>query len=144
LIEYGAGGQITKSAVDELVYKDADFRIYQMTGAVARRDFSTFAEICFDLLSKGYDENAAIASLLNYFKNLLTVLRAAMPDKELAAALKMSDYVYGKTRQQAQAIGEDRLIGYINALYSLAADLKSGRMTAGGALESALANVFFA
>lgn len=144
LIEYGAGGQITKKAVDELVYKDADFRIYQMTGAVARRDFSTFAEICYDLLSKGYDENAVIASLLNYFKNLLTVDSAALPDKELAAALKMSDYVYGKTKQQAQAVGSDRLISYINALYSLAADFKSGRMTVGGALESALANVFFA
>ena len=144
LIEYGAGAQITKSIVDELVYKDADFRIYQMTGAVARRDFSTFAEVCFDLLSKGYDENAVIASLLNYFKNLLTVHSAALPDKELAAMLKMSDYVFGKTKQQAQSIGSDRLITYINALYSLAADFKSGRMTVSGALESALANVFFA
>lgn len=144
LIEYGAGAQITKSIVDELVYKDADFRIYQMTGAVARHDFSTFAEICYDLLSKGYDENAVIASLLNYFKNLLTVDRAALPDKELATSLKMSDYVFGKTKQQAQSIGSDRLIAYINALYSLAADFKSGRMTVSGALESALANVFFA
>lgn len=144
LIEYGGVGQVTKTVVDELVYKDADFRVYQMTGAVARRDFSAFAEICFDLLSKGYDENAVIASLLNYFKNLLTVTEAAIPEKELAAALKMSDYVFGKTKQQAKAIGSDRLIAYINALYSLAADFKSGRMTVSGALESALANVFFA
>lgn len=144
LIEYGKGGQITGQIVDELVYKDADFRIYQMTGAVARRDFSTFAEICFDLLSKGYDENAVIASLLNYFKNLLTVAEADMSDKELAATLKMSDYVFGKTKQQARAIGSGKLIKYINALYSLAASFKSGQMTVDGALESALANVFFA
>lgn len=143
LIEYGAGGQVTKKTVDELVYKDADFRVYQMTGAVARRDFSTFTEICFDLLSKGYDENAVIASLLNYFKNLLTAAEAEQSDKELAASLKMSDYVFGKTKQQARAIGSDRLIAYINALYSLASDFKSGRMTVKGALESALANVFF-
>lgn len=144
LIEYGKDGQITKSTVDGLVYKDADYRVYQMTGAVARRDFSTFSEICFDLLSKGYDENAVIASLLNYFKNLLTVESAALPDKELAASLKMSDFVFGKTRQQARAIGGERLITYINALYSLAASFKSGKITVSGALESALANVFFA
>lgn len=144
LIEYGKGGQVTKQIVDELVYKDADFRVYQMTGAVARRDFSMFAEICFDLLSKGYDENAVIASLLNYFKNLLTVAEADMSEKELAAALKMSDYVFGKTKQQAQAIGSKRLTGYINSLYSLAAAFKSGQMTVDGALESALANIFFA
>lgn len=143
LAEYAGGGQVTKQTVDELVYKDADFRIYQMTGAVARRDFSTFAEICFDLLSKGYDENAVIASLLNYFKNLLTVEEAAMPEKELAAALKMSDYVFGKTKQQARALGSGRLTAYINALYSLAASFKSGKMTVDGALESALAEIFF-
>lgn len=144
LIEYGKGGQVTKQIVDELVYKDADFRVYQMTGAVARRDFSTFAEICFDLLSKGYDENAVIASLLNYFKNLLTVAEADMSERELAAALKMSDYVFGKTKQQAKALGSKRLTGYINSLYSLAAAFKSGQMTVDGALESALANIFFA
>lgn len=144
LIEYDKGGQVTKQIVDELVYKDADFRVYQMTGAVARRDFSMFAEICFDLLSKGYDENAVIASLLNYFKNLLTVAEADMSEKELAAALKMSDYVFGKTKQQAKALGSKRLTGYINSLYSLAAAFKSGQMTVDGALESALANIFFA
>lgn len=144
LIEYGKGGQVTKQIVDELVYKDADFRVYQMTGAVARRDFSMFAEICFDLLSKGYDENAVIASLLNYFKNLLTVAEADMSERELAAALKMSDYVFGKTKQQAKALGSKRLTGYINSLYSLAAAFKSGQMTVDGALESALANIFFA
>ena len=69
---------------------------------------------------------------------------AALPDKELAASLKMSDFVFGKTRQQARAIGGERLITYINALYSLAASFKSGKITVSGALESALANVFFA
>lgn len=143
LIEYSGGEQVTKQTVDELVYKDADFRVYQMTGAVARRDFSTFAEICFDLLSKGYDENAVIASLLSYFKNLLAVSEAALPDKELAAALKMSDFVFGKTKQQARAVGKERLIDYINSLYALSSAFKSGQMTVDGALESALARVFF-
>lgn len=144
LIEYGKGGSVNKTVVDELVYKDADYRIYQMTGAVARRDFSQFSEILFDLLSKGYDENAVIASLLSYFKNLLTVLCAEESDRELAAALKMTDYVLGKNKQQAAAVGKDKLIGYINALYGLASSFKSGRITPDGALESALAHIFFA
>lgn len=143
IVEYAKGGQVTKHTVDELVYKDADFRIYQMTGAVARRDFAQFAEICYDLLSKGYDENAVIASLINYFKNLLTVSEADISDKEIAASLKMSDYVYGKTKQQARAIGKQRLTGYINSLYSLVSAFKSGSITANGALESAVAQIFF-
>ena len=143
LIEFGKEGMVSKTDVDELVYKDADYRIYQMTGAVARRDFSAFAEICYDLLNKGYDENAVIASLLNYFKNLLTALTSDLPDKELAAALKMTDFVLGKTKQQAKTIGVERLTKYINSLYALASAFKSGQITQDGALESAIAHVFF-
>ncbi|MDE6790605.1 MAG: DNA polymerase III subunit delta [Clostridia bacterium] len=106
LIEYGKEGGVNKAVVDELVYKDADYRVYQMTGAIARRDYDGFSEICYDLLNKGFDENAIIGSLLNYFKNLLTVLSSDATDRELMSSLKMTDYVLGKTKQQARAVGE--------------------------------------
>lgn len=141
LIEWGKDGLLTKEDVDSLVYKDADYRVYQMTGAVARRDYRGFTEILRDLLSKGLDENAVIASLLSYFKNLLTSVSSESGD--VAAQLKMNDYVLGKTRQQARAIGKERLVRLIDALYGLASSLKSGRLTASGALESAISNVFF-
>lgn len=138
------GGSVNKALVDDLVYKDADYRVYQMTGAIARRDYSAFTEICNDLTAKGFDTNAVIASLLNYFKNLLTALTADMSDSELAQTLKMTDYVLGKTKQQACALGEERLTKYINALYSVSADFKSGRITVDGAMNTTFANLFFA
>lgn len=143
LIEWGKGSLVTKADVDELVYKDADFRVYQMTGAVSRGDYAAFTEICRDLVAKGYDANAVIASLLNHFKNLLTVLVSDKPQAELAGMLKMKDFVLAKTRQQAKAMGRERLLRLIDALYSLSADLKGGVITSAGALESAFANVFF-
>lgn len=143
LIEWGKDGMLTRSDVDELVYKDADYRIYQMTGAVARKDYDSFAQICKELTLKGLDENAVVASLLNYFKNLLTVLCWEKDDKQLAAALKMTDYVLGKTKQQARALGKERLTSYITSLYSLSSRLKSGQITAEGTLESAFAHIFF-
>ncbi|MGN0806848.1 MAG: DNA polymerase III subunit delta [Candidatus Coproplasma sp.] len=143
LIEWGKDGLVTKADVDELVYKDADYRVYQMTGAVARGDYSTFTEICKDLLSKGYDSNAVIASLLNYFKNLLTVLVSDKPQEELCAMLKMKDFALNKTRQQAKAMGKDRLIRLIDGLYNAASSTKSGLITPAGSLESVYAQVFF-
>lgn len=143
LIEWGKDGMVTKADVDELVYKDADYRIYQMTGAVAKGDYASFTEICRDLLTKGFDSNAVIASLLNYFKNLLTALVSQKPREELAATLKMKDYALTKTIQQARQMGKDRLIRLIDDLYALAADVKSGRITTYGALEGAFAHVFF-
>ena len=143
LIEWGKEGLITKADVDELVYKDADYRVYQMTGAVSRGDYSSFTEICKDLLSKGYDSNAVIASLLNYFKNLLTVLVSEKSQEELCTMLKMKDYALTKTRQQAKAMGKDRLIRLIDGLYAVSASTKGGLITPAGSLESAFAQVFF-
>lgn len=144
LIEWGKdSGKITLSDVDALVYKDADYRIYQMTNAVARKDYSTFAVILTELVQKGFDANAVIASLLSYFKTLLFVATGTLTDSEIASALKTSEYVAGKNRQQARALGKEKLAEYIGRLYSLASSLKSGIITADGALEGVIAEIFF-
>lgn len=146
LAEYcggGAAASITKKEVDDLVYKDADYRVYQMTGAVARKDYGSFMEILTDLREKGSDENYIIATLTSYFKTLLTVAEADLTDGELMKLLNIKEYALGKDRQQAKQIGKDRLIKFINALYGLASQLKSGVITADGALESTVAHIFF-
>ncbi len=144
LIEWGKdAGKITLSDVDALVYKDADYRIYQMTNAVARRDFSTFTVILSELVLKGFDVNAVIASLLNYFKTLLFVATSNLSDAEIASSLKTTEYIVGKNRQQARAVGKEKLAEYVGRLYSLASSLKSGLITADGALEWVIAEIFF-
>ncbi len=143
LIEWGKDGTVTTADVDLLVYKDADYRMYQMTAAVAGKDYSAFIEICRDLLTRGLDENAVLASLINYFKTLLTVLTSDEPATQIASRLKMTDYVFGKNRRQAQAIGEEKLVRYINSLYSLISSFKSGQIKGDGALECAISAIFF-
>ena len=143
LIEWGRDGTVTKADVDNLVYKDAEYRVYEMTKAVARRDYTSFTLICTDLLSKGYDENALLASLLNYFKNLLAILVSSSPDGVLASELKMSEWAIKKNREEAHRFGEERLCNLINSLYSLISSFKGGLITKDGALESAVCNVFF-
>lgn len=137
------GDGVTKAVVDDLVYKDADYRVYQMTGAIARKDYAQFTEISRDLLTKGFDPNAQISALINYFKNLLTVLTTDLNAADLAALLKTSDYVLSKNKKEARAIGEQKLINMINSLYGLASSIKSGQITPEGALESAAACIFF-
>lgn len=143
LIEWGKEGTVTKADVDNLVYKDAEYRVYEMTKAVARRDYNSFTVICSDLLSKGYDENAILAALLNYFKNLLALLTQTGSDSSLASTLKMSEWAVKKNREEARRMGEDRLCALINSLYSLISSFKGGLITKDGALESAVCNVFF-
>lgn len=144
LIEWGKGGSVSKADVDNLVYKDAEYRVYEMTKAVARRDYTSFTLICNDLLSKGYDENALLASLLNYFKNLLALLTQSGSPQELATMLKMSEWAVKKNGEEARLFGKERLCKLISSLYSLISSFKGGLITKDGALESAVCNVLFA
>jgi DNA polymerase III delta subunit len=143
LIEYSSG-TISKADVDEMVFKDADYRVYEMTGALARKNYNLFTQVMYDLLSKSYDENFILASLLSYFKNLLTITESNMSDKQLADALKMKEYGVKKSREQADAIGKKRLLDFVQTIYSLIADIKSGKLTPVGALSIATQKVFFA
>lgn len=144
LIEWGAGGKITKEDVDNLVYKDAEYRVYEMSKAIAARDYGSFMLVCNDLLGKGYDENAVISSLFNYFKNLLAILTQSDTDANLAATLKMSEWAVRKNREEARRFGKERLCALTGKLYSLASSFKGGLITKEGALDSALCNIFFA
>jgi DNA polymerase-3 subunit delta len=143
LIALSSGGSITKQTVDELVYKDADYRVYEMTGALARKNYNLFTQVMYDLLSKGFDENFILSSLLSYFRNLLTIEDSNLSDKALADNLKMKEYGVKKSREQAQAIGKDRLISYVQEIYSLISKIKSGQITPEGALDCAVTKVFF-
>jgi DNA polymerase III delta subunit len=144
LIDLNKPTPITKRDVDDMVYKDADYRIYEMTNAISRRDYSTFCAILYDLLSKGYDENALLSSLLSYFKNLLFIASSDKSEKELAELLKMKEFGVKKSREQAQSIGKNKLIGYVNGIYARIADIKSGKLTPTGSFNLCLANIFFA
>lgn len=145
LIEWaGEGGKVSFADVEELIYKDADYRVYEMTNSVSRRDYASFVAIADDLLSKGFDENALIASLSSYLRNLLYILSSDRTDAQLATELKMKEYGVKKSREQARAIGAARLSSLVSATYSLASALKSGEMTAESAFTVAVAQVFFA
>lgn len=67
IIEYGVS-PVTAEIVEQLVYKDADYRIYEMTDAVAVKNYSRFLTICGGLSKKSADKSMVISSLHRYFK----------------------------------------------------------------------------
>ncbi|MDE6597051.1 MAG: DNA polymerase III subunit delta [Clostridia bacterium] len=143
LIDFKAGGELTRADVDEFVYKDADYRIYEMTNAVARRDFDTFCTIESELVVKGGDETAVLSGLFSYFKNLLTILSSKESDAELSKLLKMKEYGVKKSREQARAIGEQALKNYLTCVYDALSKIKSGLTTPQSALQTVNATLFF-
>ncbi len=143
LIDYKGQGELTQAEIDELVYKDADYRIYEMTNAVARRDFTKYCAVSADLRSKGFDEISVLNGLFSYFRNLLSALSSPLSDGKYAAENGMKEYAVKKTREQASQIGANNLKNYVNLFYKSIADVKCGVITPLSALQICENTLFF-
>ena len=143
LIDYKGEGTLTQEEVDALVYKDAEYRLYELTNAIPRRDFTKFTNILDELLKKGGDEIYILNGLFNYFKNLLTVSSSNDSDAELATQLKMKEYGVKKSREQAYSIGEEKLKFFVKYIYGCISDIKCGKTTPENALQKAQNAIFF-
>lgn len=144
LIDYKGEGELTEEETDALVYKDNDYRIYEMTNAAARRDFDKFAAVEADLCRKVGDETSVLSGIFSYFKNLLTIISSDESDKRLSELLKMKEYGVKKSREQACAIGEEKLKSLVNDIYSALAEIKCGNLTPRSALQYVNNKIFFA
>lgn len=105
IIYKGGAGTLTAAEADELVFKDADYRIYEMTNAVAAGNYSKFYEIADELTGKGMDGMSVLNSLLSYLRNLVTIAGSKKSDGELAKILGMKEYGVKRSREQARSIG---------------------------------------
>ena len=143
IIDYKKEGELTREEADALVYKDNDYRIYEMTNAVARRDFDTFSAIEAELCRKAGDETAVLSGLFSYFKNLLTVFESGGSDRQLSELLKMKEYGVKKSREQARAIGSDKLKNLTAEIYTALAEIKCGNLTPQSALQAVNCKIFF-
>lgn len=142
LIEYGKN-PVTAADVDELVYKDADYRIYEMTDAIAYKNYSRFVQIFCELTEKSSDRSAIISALYRYFRNLAIILSSDEGNAALASKLKMPEFAVRKSGDIARSFGRQKLLKYTSGLYDLSARIRSGRLTPDGAFFDALAQVLF-
>lgn len=144
LIDYKVSGELTMAEIDDLVYKDADYRIYEMTNAVARRDFTKYCIISADLKSKGFDDISILNGLLSYFRTLFSAQSSNLSDSAYAKENGLKEFAVKKNREQAQMIGANNLQNYINLIYRSIADIKNGIISPSSALQICENTIFFA
>lgn len=83
--------------MDEIVYPDSAYKIYELSNALAAKNAEKFERIASELFTKGFDENALISSLCSYFRTLYEVSTASGSEKEIAANLGMNEYAVKRT-----------------------------------------------
>lgn len=144
IIIYKEGkGTLTESEAEELVYKDADYRIYEMTGAVAAKNYSRFYEIADELTGKGMDGMAVLNSLFSYLRNLVTAASSDKSDSELARILGIKEYGVKRSREQARYLGVARAEKLCSLIYGAISGVKCGSLTQDSAFKLVCSQIFF-
>ncbi len=134
---------LTDELVDEMIYPDSEYKIYELANALSRRNYGEFIRIADELKAKGFDEIALLSALANYFKGIYEVSLARGSDREIAAALGVKEYAVKKNREQAARFKKESLFAVYQNVYQAVSGIKSGEITPDSALKKVIVSVFF-
>ena len=146
LLTYAKASAIDKigdELVQELVYPDVEYRFYELTNAIARKNYSSFMRILSELQTKGNNEITLLSSLASYFKGLYETSLCVGTDKDVALTLGIKEYSAKKNREQVQKLGKKAVQELYQSVYGAISDVKSGKQTPPSALKTVTARLFF-
>ena len=102
-------GAIELSDVEEVVHKDSEYRIFEMTEKIALGKFDEAYGILTDLLAKGEEEQRLFISVYYHFRRMLHVAVSTGSDAELAEALGIKEFAVSMTRRQMRKFPVKRI-----------------------------------
>ena len=139
----GEGGRVTRREVEEYVAKDTEYKVYELTQAASRKNYSAFSEILDDLMKKGFDEHAVLSALVSHYRTLCEVLELKGSDAEAASVFGVKPYAVQRNRETANRLGRQKVTELYLYLYELSCGAKGGLYTKSGALTQGIAKIFF-
>ena len=134
--------RITDETVDALVYPDTEYKFYELTNAISRKNYSAYVKILSELSVKGNNETQLLSSMSSYFRNLYecSLLKS---DRDAATVLGIKEFAAKKNREQAAKFPKGELLRLYNEVYGAISDVKCGKLTPAGALKTVTARLFF-
>ena len=135
LIAYAADSKkITSEDVDAIVYRDTDYKIYEMANALGAKNSGKYFSVLNELTGKGIDAMTVLNSLCSYFRGMFEISLLNKPDAETAVALGMKEYAVKMTRRQINVFGARRVKDSFFAINETINEIKNGVLSPEGAL----------
>ena len=135
--------KIDDNLVQEFVYPDTEYRFYELTNAIVRKNYSLFMRILNELIVKGNNEIMLLSSLSAYFKGLYETSLCVGSDAQVAASLGVKEFVAKKNREQVEKLGKKGVLSLYESVYNAISDIKCGKQTPQSALKTVTARLFF-
>lgn len=122
---------LTKKMVDELVSKDSEAVIFELTEALGKRN----GDKAMSLIEEFKKEQGLLGLITNHFRRLFFISISDLPDKELATLLGVKEFAVVKQRSQVKNFSKMQLKKIYALLEKVDFMIKSGAMLAENALQ---------
>jgi len=130
----GERGSVTNDDVESVVVKDAEYKIYEMTEQVGKRNFDGALTILNEMLSNGEPAQKLLVSIYYYYRKLFHLVVSDKSESELAVSFKSKEFAITKMKKQAKTFKPKSLKSAIDMLADYDFYSKSGVMTIDSAL----------
>lgn len=120
-------GIVTKPIIEMLVSKDNQFKIYELTNFIGKKDFKNAMAVIKELMAKGESEQGILNYVYTYFRRLLHVAISNMDKKEMANVFKVKEYALTKMQEQSAMFSKRNLKKAVDMLTDIDYKVKSGR-----------------
>ncbi len=143
LCEVAYGRMIEESDVAAYVVPDGDYKIYELSDALAKKDVKrTYA--VYDSIIVNTAPVAVIGTLYGHFRRLLYAAVSKCDRELLARYLRVKPYAMEMAARQAKTYTPKRLKKIVDRLSQIDADFKSGRINDRVALDTFIAETLCA
>ncbi len=119
---------ITVDTIKLLVPRDTEYKIYEMTDYIGKRQVNLALTVINEMLSKGETPQRIIVSVYNYFRRLLHVAISNKTALELSEIFGVKEYAVKKAKEQARMFSPRALKRAVDMLVEVDSKSKSGLM----------------
>ncbi len=131
--------EITEKTIDNLVCKETEFTVFELTDALSKRNSNRAIEL-LNLMEK---DTKTFSLILNHFRRLFFVSISDLPDRQLAEALSVKEYAVVKSRELSKNFTKLQLKNIYEMLNDVDYYIKSGQMQVENALFYLVFNILY-
>lgn len=95
-------GQIDANSIDALVHRDAEYVIFDLSGAIADKNAARALEIYRSLIARGEDNRALFGLLYSFYRRVYYAKTSEYTNDEIAAYLGVKSGAVGFAKETAQ------------------------------------------
>ncbi len=130
---------ITKKMVDDLVFKDSEAVVFELTEALGQKN----GDKALALLEDFKKEAGLLGLITNHFRRLFYIGISDLPDRELSTQLGVKEYAITKQRQQVKNFSKMQLKKIFALLEKVDYMIKSGAMLSENALQYLVLSILY-